>query len=409
MGLFYSTKEHRMTLPELCLKKGEDRRLRHGHLWIFSNEVDTAATPLAAFPPGALARLVDAKRQPLGIVYVNSASLISARLLTRDADAAIDTAFLRKRCKAALQLRQRCYAEPYYRLIYGESDGLPGLVVDRYGDVLVLQSSTAGMDGLLEDVAAALQSLLQPRAMLLKNSASLRRMEGLAEETRLLAGTLDGPVEIRENGARFQVDLLGGQKTGWFFDHRDNRRDLAALCQGKRVLDLFSYSGAWGIAAAMAGAKEVVCVDASAAALELVRDNARLNGLADRVTTATADVFDYLKQIREARERFDVVVLDPPALIKRKKDLKAGSEAYYRLNQAALQVLNYDGILASASCSHHLQREVLHDILRSCARHVDRHLLILKQGGHGADHPVHPAIPETEYLKSYICHVTASL
>lgn len=398
-----------MTLPELCLKKGEDRRLRHGHLWIFSNEVDTAATPLAAFPSGALARLVDAKRQPLGIVYVNSASLISARLLTRDADAAIDRTFLLKRCKAALQLRQRCYAEPYYRLIYGESDGLPGLVVDRYGDVLVLQSSTAGMDGLLDDVAAALQSLLQPRAMVLKNSASLRRLEGLAEETRLLAGTLDGPVEIRENGARFQVDLLGGQKTGWFFDHRDNRRDLAALCQGKRVLDLFSYSGAWGIAAAAAGAKEVVCVDASAAALELVQDNARLNGLENRVATVTADAFDYLKQIREARERFDVVVLDPPALIKRKKDLKSGSEAYYRLNQAALQVLNYEGILASASCSHHLQREVLHDILRSCARHVDRHLLILKQGGHGADHPVHPAIPETEYLKSYICHVTASL
>lgn len=398
-----------MALPELHLKKGEDRRLRHGHLWIFSNEVDTAATPLAAFRPGDLVRVLDSKRQALGVAYVNPASLIAARLLTRDPDAAIGRAFLAKRIKAALQLRQRCFSEPYYRLVYGESDGLPGLVVDRYGDVLAVQSSTAGMDRLQDEVVAVLESLLQPRAVVLKNTSSLRRMEGLEDYTRVAAGSLDGLLEIRENGARFRVDILAGQKTGWFYDHRDNRRDLAALCQGKRVLDLFSYSGAWGLAAALQGAKSVVCVDASAAALEQVRDNAKLNGLEDRVETVAADAFDFLKQLREARERFDVVVLDPPALIKRKKDLKAGSEAYYRLNQAALQVLNYDGILASASCSHHLGRDVLHDILRSCARHVDRHLLVLKQGGHGADHPVHPAIPETEYLKAFICHVSASL
>ncbi|BBL72685.1 class I SAM-dependent rRNA methyltransferase [Methylogaea oryzae] len=398
-----------MSLPELCLKKGEDRRLRHGHLWIFSNEVDTAATPLVAFKPGDLAQLLDSKRQPLGVVYVNPASLIAARLLTRDGNAAVNKAFLAKRLKAALQLRQRCYSEPYYRLVYGESDGLPGLVVDRYGDVLAVQASTAGMERLQDDVVAALQDLLQPRAVVLKNTSSLRRMEGLDDYTRLAAGELDGPVEIVENGARFRVDLLGGQKTGWFYDHRDNRRDLAALCKGKRVLDLFSYSGAWGLAAAVQGAKEVVCVDASAAALELVRENAELNGVAGKVQTVTSDVFDYLRQLREAKERFDVVVLDPPALIKRKKDIKAGTEAYYRLNQAALQVLNYDGILASASCSHHLEPAALRDMLRSCARHVDRHVLILKQGGHGADHPVHPAIPETEYLKSFLCHATVSL
>jgi 23S rRNA (cytosine1962-C5)-methyltransferase len=398
-----------MSLPELRLKKGEDRRLRHGHLWIFSNEVDTAATPLTAFQAGDLAQVLDSARRPIGVAYVNPASLIAARLLTRDPGASIDRAFLARRMETALRLRERCYAEPYYRLIYGESDGLPGLVVDRYGDVLAVQTNTAGMERLQDDIVAVLAERLKPRAVVLKNTSSLRRLEGLEEYTRLALGQLDGPVEIRENSARFAVDLLGGQKTGWFYDHRDNRRALAALCRNKRVLDLFSYSGAWGIAAAAAGAREVVCVDASATALELARDNARLNGVGEKFRTVTADAFDFLKQAREEKERFDVVVLDPPALIKRKKDLKAGMEAYHRLNQAALQVLNYDGILASASCSHHLGRAALHDILRAAARHVDRHLLILKEGGQGADHPVHPAIPETEYLKFFLCHVTQAL
>lgn len=398
-----------MSLPELRLKKGEDRRLRHGHLWIFSNEVDTAATPLTAFQPGELVQVLDSARRPLGVAYVNPASLIAARLLTRDSGTAIDRAFLTRRIEAASRLRERCFAEPFYRLAYGESDGLPGLVVDRYGDVLAVQTNTAGMERLQDDIVAVLDKLLAPRAVVLKNTSSLRRLEGLEEYSRVALGQLDGPVEILENGARFAVDLLGGQKTGWFYDHRDNRRELAALCRNKRVLDLFSYSGAWGIAAAVAGAREVVGVDASASALELAKDNARVNGVAERFRTVTADAFDFLKQAREEKERFDVVVLDPPALIKRKKDLKAGTEAYHRLNQAALQVLNYEGILASASCSHHLERGALHDILRSAARHVDRHLLILRQGGQGVDHPVHPAIPETEYLKFFLCHVTQAL
>lgn len=398
-----------MSLPELRLKKGEDRRLRHGHLWIFSNEVDTAATPLTAFQPGELVQVLDSARRPLGVAYVNPASLIAARLLTRDSGTAIDRAFLTRRIEAASRLRERCFAEPFYRLAYGESDGLPGLVVDRYGDVLAVQTNTAGMERLQDDIVAVLDKLLAPRAVVLKNTSSLRRLEGLEEYSRVALGQLDGPVEILENGARFAVDLLGGQKTGWFYDHRDNRRELAALCRNKRVLDLFSYSGAWGIAAAVAGAREVVGVDASASALELAKDNARVNGVAERFRTVTADAFDFLKQAREEKERFDVVVLDPPALIKRKKDLKAGTEAYHRLNQGALQVLNYDGILASASCSHHMEHAALHDILRSSARHVDRHLLILKEGGQGADHPVHPAIPETEYLKFFLCHVTQAL
>lgn len=398
-----------MTLPELRLKKDEERRLRQGHLWVFSNEVDAAATPLTGFRSGDLVRVADSRGQPLGVAYVNPVSLIAARLLTRNAEAVVDRAFLARRVETALRLRRHCFDQPYYRLVHGESDGLPGLVVDRYGDVFVVQTNTAGMERLQDDIFAVLDRLFQPRALVLKNTSSLRRLEGLEDDVRVALGQLDGALEIVENGARFRVDLLAGQKTGWFYDHRANRRELAVLCKDQRVLDVFSYGGAWGVAAAVAGAKEVVCVDASAAALEWARENAALNGVADKVKTVAADAFDFLKQAREVRERFDVVILDPPALIKRKKDLKSGTEAYRRLNQGALQVLNYDGLLASASCSHHLEREALHDILRSAARHVDRHLLILRQGGQDADHPVHPAIPETEYLKFFLCHLTQAL
>lgn len=389
-------------LPELRLKKSEDRRLRQGHLWIFSNEVDTVRTPLEGYAAGDLIRVTDAKGQALGVAYVNPATLICARLLTRDAGQTIDAAFWRQRLDAANRWRERCFDRPFYRLAYGESDGLPGLIVDRFGDVLVVQSGTAGVERQLENVLAALRDLLQPRAIVLKNTAATRALEGLETCTRVVHGELAGSVEIEENDARFLADPLDGQKTGWFFDHRVNRRDLAPLCRNRRVLDLFCYTGGWGIQAALHGAREVAGVDASATALELARDNARLNGVEARCRWIEADAFEFLRQMREERERFDVIILDPPALIRRKKDMAAGLEAYRRLNQLALQILSWDGLLLSASCSHHLGRDDLRDILRASARHVDRHLPILAESGQGPDHPVHPAMPETAYLKSFL-------
>lgn len=395
--------------PRLRLKKNEDRRLRAGHAWIFSNEVDIAATPLKAFAAGDLAVVENAKGESLGLAYVNPDSLISARLLCRDAHTSIDHRFFIKRLERARDWRERVYPGPYYRLAYGESDGLPGVVIDRFGDVFAVQTNTAGMEKLQEPLLAALETLFSPRAVVLKNTSSLRALEGLGNETRILAGTLEGPVEIVENGARFRVDPVEGQKTGWFFDHRDNRAKLAELCRGKRVLDLFAYAGAWGVQAALAGAARVDCVDASAVALALAADNARLNGVAERMDFIAADAFEFLKQAREERRHYDVVVLDPPAFIKRKKDMNPGLEAYRRLNQGAMQVLAYGGVLVSASCSFHLQREVLHDLLRATARHLDRHLVLFGRGGQAADHPVHPAIPETDYLKAYFCSVGQAL
>jgi 23S rRNA (cytosine1962-C5)-methyltransferase len=286
---------------------------------------------------------------------------------------------------------------------------VPGLVVDRFGAVLSVQTNTVGMELQQELIIATLEKLLSPRAIVLKNTSSLRQLEGLREYTRLVSGELTGLVEIEENGVRFRLDVMGGQKTGWFFDHRCNRALASRLAKGQTVLDLFSYTGAWGIQAAVAGAVEVDCVDGSEAAIGLARENARLNGVSERVNYEHSDVFDFLKLAREEQRKYGLIILDPPALIKRKKDVKTGIEAYRRLNQGALQLLEPGGILVSASCSHHLYREVLHDILRAAARHGDRHMAFIARGGQAPDHPIHPAIPETDYLKAFYCSVSDSL
>jgi len=393
----------------LRLKKNEERRLRAGHLWIFSNEVDTAQTPLQGFQPGDLTVVEDARGKALGIAYVNPDSLICARLLSRNPHAVIGEAFFVLRLENALGLRERLFEGTDYRLIHGESDGLPGLVVDRFGNVLSIQTNTAGMERLQPIIIAALEKTLRPRAIVAKNNSGLRQLEGMENYTRILSGELPEQVRIEENSVQFLVDVMAGQKTGWFFDHRSNRALAARLASGQRVLDLFAYSGAWGIQAARAGATVVDCVDGSDAALGLAAENARLNNVHEKVNCVRADAFEFLKQAREAHEHYDLIILDPPALIKRKKDVKAGIEAYRRLNQGALQLLAPGGILVSASCSYHLQRDALHDILRASGRHVDRHMVFIAQGGQAPDHPVHPAIPETDYLKAFFCRICPSL
>ncbi len=398
-----------MSHRELFLKKHEDKRLRQGHLWVFSNEIDTKRSPLDQFEAGESVVINDSSGKALGVAYINPHALICARLLTRKPNSSIGEKFFRSRLIRAFSLRQRLFDKPYYRLVFGESDGLPGLVIDRYDGVLSVQITTAGMERHKALLIKLLTELLQPSAILLKNDNSQRRLENLSLEPELAYGELPDRLVIEENGSRFLINVVEGQKTGWFYDHRCSRARLASFASGRRVLDLFSYSGAWGIPAAMAGAAEVTCVDSSDAALELAAASARLNRVDDIIRFARSDVFEFLRQARENNERYDVVVLDPPALIKRKKDFKAGFEAYRRLNHLALQVLNREGVLVSASCSHHLSRDNLHEILRSSARHIDRHLVFFADGGQGPDHPVHPAVPESDYLKTFFCAVSASL
>ncbi len=388
-------------LPVLRLKRGQERRLAAGHLWVYSNEVDTAATPLGAFRPGEFVVVARFDGKPVGTAYVNPHALICARLVSRKPGAVLDYDRLAGRIQGALALRQGLFDEPFYRLVYGEGDQLPGLVVDRYGDYLVAQLNTAGMEALRETVVEALVDLLAPKGILLRNDSPVRELEGLPREVVVAHGEVPEAVAVREGGLAFQVDLHGGQKTGWFYDHRDNRARLARYVPGRRVLDLFAYVGAWSLAAASAGAESVLAVDSSAPALARLEDNARDNGLDERVATRQGDAFAVLKELREAGERFDVVVLDPPAFVKRKKDLDEGSRAYLELNRLAMQVLRPGGFLVSASCSFHFDDERLRRTLLRASRRLGRHLAVLERGGLGPDHPVHPAIPETDYLSCF--------
>lgn len=382
----------------LILKKGEDRRLRAGHLWVFSNEVDVKRTPLTGFEPGALVRVEASGGRPLGLAYVNPHSLICARLLTHGKALPDFNALLRRRLRQALALRERLFDQPYYRLVFGESDLIPGLVVDRFGDVLVVQIATAGMEARRDDIIEALQAEVSPQGIVIQNHLPIRELEGLPVGTQEVIGTVPDTLKVIENGLEFSVNLAGGQKTGWFFDQRDNRAQLRRYVKGQRVLDLFSYAGGWGITAAKAGASAVTCVDSSASALAMARDSAALNGV--EIETLEKDAFQALSDFRSAGEKFDVVIVDPPAFIKRRKDFKAGLSGYQRLNQAALQVTETGGILVSCSCSHHLDEQNLVGVIQRSARHVDRYAQLLEWGRQAVDHPEHPAIPETRYLKA---------
>lgn len=394
-----------MSLPSLRLKANAERRLRAGHLWVYSNEVDVAATPLSLFQPGDQAILEMAGGKPLGIVAVSPQNLICARLVSRDVRHTLDKSLLVHRLNVALSLREQLFDAPCYRLVYGDSDFLPGLVVDRFGDHLVVQLASAAMERQKDAVIEALVQVLKPRGILLKNDSNARDAEGLTRYVETAFGVVPEWVALEENGVKFEAPVQGGQKTGWFYDHRLNRARLAPYVKGKRVLDLFSYVGGWGVQAAAFGASEVMCVDGSALALDGVERNATLNGVAEKMICVEGDVFAALRDLKAAEERFDVIVADPPAFIKRKKDLKNGEAAYRRLNEAAMRLLNKDGILVSASCSMHLPEDDLQNILLSSARHLDRNIQLLERGAQGPDHPVHPAIAETRYIKSLTCRI----
>lgn len=389
-------------MPNLILKAKADRRLRQGHLWIYSNEIDVSKSPLQNFMPGEQANVLDAKGKALGTAIVNPKQLICGRLVSRKADEPLNQERFIMRLSAAYQSREQLFDDQSYRWIYGDSDGLPGLVIDRFGDVIVVQVSNAGIELLLEPLLAAINHVVPKLNILLKNDGKMRALEGLESYVRVAQGEVPKHCALKENGVHFLAPVWDGQKTGWFYDHRLNRRRVQKLAAGKRVLDVFSYIGGWGIQAAAAGASEVVCVDASAQALDLVHQQAQLNSVGEKVNTLKGDAFVAMKQLHEDGERFDIVIIDPPAFIARRKDIKAGELAYQRANQLAMRLLKPEGILVSASCSMHLERGRLTQLLQDACRKNGRMGQVLEQGGQGGDHPVHPAIPETEYLKSVI-------
>jgi 23S rRNA (cytosine1962-C5)-methyltransferase len=384
--------------PALTLAAGHDGRARAGHPWVFSNELAWNET-MRRLPPGGLARLTDARGAAFGTWMFNPHSLIAARLLSRDPDARIDAAFLGHRLHRAAALRARFFAAPYHRLVHAEADGLPGLVIDRYGDVFAVQANSAGIDRLLPELATALAAFA-PRAIVARNDADVREHEGLPREVRLLAGRLDAPAQVEEGGVTFSVDLLGGQKTGWFFDQRFNRDAVAALAAGARVLDCYTHTGAFALRCARAGAAQVTAIDRSEPALAIAAATARANGLG--VEFVREEVFAALERLGGAAEKFDIVVCDPPAFVKAKKDLAAGVRGYGKLARLAAPLVAPGGFLFIASCSHHVGAEEFSRQAAWGISRAGREGRILRAAGAGPDHPVHPHLPESAYLKGLL-------
>lgn len=384
--------------PEIAivrLRKGADHRLRLGHLWVFSNELQDGFQTLE---PGQLVDVVDFRGGFLGRGAVNPHSLIAVRLFTRQAEA-VDEAFLRARIERAARLREKLLAAntEVCRLVYSESDGLPGLIVDRFDDVLVLQSNTAGMDRLLPKVTEVLIGILAPRAIVAANDAPVRELEGLALERKLVHGMLEGKVRFEQEGITFLADPLGGQKTGFFLDQRFNRRLAASFVRpSDRVLDLFCYTGGFGLYALKAGAAHVTFVDASEAALSVAREAVEANGFSDRAEFVKADIFEMLK---EPGDSFNVVILDPPALAKSRTKVPAALRAYRDLNARAMARVAPGGILATASCSGLVHADSWLESLREASHKSGRSLRIVARGTQSPDHPVLASMPETEYLK----------
>jgi 23S rRNA (cytosine1962-C5)-methyltransferase len=385
------------------LKKGEDRRIRAGHPWIFSNEIDTKATPLKGLTPGQETSIIAHDSSFIGNAYLNPHSLIAGRLYSHNPNDKLDLDFFSKRLQAALHLRTRLFSVPYYRLIFSEADGIPGVVIDRFGTDFVVQINTAGMELKKDIIAAAICAVLpDTTSILLRNDSKIRLQEGLTNYTEALFGEPPQEIMLEENGVKFYAPIWKGQKTGWFYDHRLNRARMMTYVHGKSVLDVFSYLGGWGVDAAVAGATSVDCIESSAFAGEFIQRNATLNSVESKVNVITDDAFDAMKALIDQHKQYDVIILDPPAFVKKSKDLREGTLAYLRINEMALRLLASDGILITCSCSMHVSQDDLRVILQRAATRTKNDMQIIERGHQGPDHPVHPAIHETDYLKSIV-------
>jgi 23S rRNA (cytosine1962-C5)-methyltransferase len=386
------------------MRPGTDKRVSAGHPWAYSNEIEMNEAA-KALPAGELVTLMRGDGRSLGAAIFNPHSLIAARVLSRDPTTEINQRFFERHLQRALKLRERLVGVPCYRLIHAEADGLPGVVVDRFGDVVVAEINSAGMDRLSDALAAAIDAVLQPATILIRGEGNARQMEGLQPMSRFAKGGLEGPIELQENGARFLADPAGGQKTGWFYDQRENRACMARFAKDASFLDLYSYTGGFGVQAAVAGAKEVLAIDRSEPALELLRKAAALNGVDNRVTIQRGEAFEALESMIAGKKRFDIVCADPPAFVKSRKDLNVGSKAYRKLARLAAQAVEPGGLLFIASCSHNMPTA---DFATQVSRGIHEGGRSAKQlyaTGAAPDHPVHPFLPESAYLKALILQV----
>lgn len=392
-----------MPVNRICLKQGADRRARSGHPWIFSNEIGKISDNIQA---GESCEVLSSSGQFIGIGYFNPHSLISVRMLSKEREDIDSPEFFISRLQSAIAYRQSLYPQAdALRLIHGEGDDLPGFVVDCYGSVLSVQLLSQGAETRREALVEALVRLFGPTAIVARNDAGVRELEGLPRQVELLYGELPEQVNVSENDLLFTVDIMEGQKTGSFLDQKENHQAHQGKVSGKRVLDLFCYSGSWSIHAAHYGASEVTGVDISAGAVALARKNAALNGYDQLCTFVKADVFELLKDYERRNERFGVVVLDPPAFVKSKKKLAEAVRGYLTINRRAMELVEPGGYLFTCSCSYHMERELFLDTLRKAGAQAGRKVRLVEMRGQSFDHPVLLSCPETDYLKCAILQI----
>ena len=390
-------------MTRITLNKNEDRRIKSGHPWVFSNEIREVSGERTA---GIAAELYDASGGLIGVGHYNPHSLIAFRLVSRKRDDIDSVEFYEQRIAAALAHRRSLYPNlDTFRAVYGESDFLPGLVVDKYGDCLSLQLLSAGMDSRRELIVAALRRLLEPAGIIARNDVGVRNLEGLDEKIELLWGEIPETVEMEENGLRFGVNLREGQKTGGFLDQKQNHLLLKEICAGKDVLDCFCYTGSWAVHAASFGARSALGLDISARAVALAAGNARLNGVQDRTHFEECDAFERLRSLQQEGRRFDVVVMDPPAFVKSRKNISEATKGYLTVNRRALELLQPGGYLITCSCSYHMGREAFRDMLAQAARLARREVRLVQICSQAPDHPVLMSFPESEYLKCFVLQV----
>lgn len=381
----------------LAIKEQAALKLRKGYPWIYASAIAESAHP--SLEPGDLVQVVH-HRKRLGIGYYNPKTALACRMLSIDSNTTIDETFFKHKFIKALKRRSQYFKLPYYRLVHAEADGLPGLVIDRFGSTLVCQTSTAGMEKLKALWLPALKMALQPERIILRDDVPLREKEGLIREVKSYLGSATDPIEFEENGVCFETNPCDSQKTGWFFDQRDNRRWLAENAKDKTVLDLYTYMGGFGLSAARQGAKQVTLVDASSHALSLAQQVAIQNQLVAACDFVQADVFKLLPDYIQAEKQFDIVIADPPAFIKQSEHIAAGLRGYQKLARLCAQVVKPGGLFFMASCSHHADHQRFKEVVEAGIAQSSRKASLLRKSGADKDHPVHPCLPESQYLKA---------
>ena len=374
------------------------KRLKLGYPWVFRSEVINARES-DKLVPGQVVDFVRDKGDFVGRGYFNPKPQLVGRVMTLVPQQKIDGDYAVHLIKGALQFREKLYNQPFYRLVHAESDGLPGLIIDRYGDVVVCQVNTAGMEVLWPHIESALKTLIKPRTIILKNDTPTREHEGLEQVVKVVHGEAPETIQITENGLPFHVDLMTGQKTGWFFDQRDNRAWVASLAKGGSLLDVFCHTGGFGVVAAKTGAESVTFIDSSAPALEMVRKNATLNGVINKCEVIEDKAFEAMEKLATKKITYDVVAVDPPAFIKTRKDMSAGIKGYNKLARLSAPLVKKNGILFFASCSHHAGVTELLETVSEGLIKSGRTAQLIKTSGAAPDHPVQPQLPETGYLK----------